>query len=174
MSHYSLPTKTSKWNSVSSQYMSSQHLKFSQLTLSSYIHAATGSFLWFSVVEMLNTHCGLKFKADKSTVKPPGEMTSSQQWLKRCQHETLTQCWFYVGPASQTVAQHKANIGSIFCVFWWLQPLSTDVCAQAHHSDMYKSGHSHISDLLTNTEYSCSLELHIYLKMWTKVHLLDT
>ena len=33
-------------------------------------------------------------------------------------HDTLTQCWTNVGPASQTVAQHWPIIGSMSRVFW--------------------------------------------------------
>ena len=29
-------------------------------------------------------------------------------------HETLVQCWFYVGPASQTLDQHETNIVSAY------------------------------------------------------------
>ena len=33
-------------------------------------------------------------------------------------HEALNQCWFNVGPASQTVGQQWPSIGSIYCVCW--------------------------------------------------------
>ena len=32
-------------------------------------------------------------------------------------HETLSQCWLNVGPTSQTVGQHRANIGVMSLVF---------------------------------------------------------
>ena len=38
-------------------------------------------------------------------------------WLLS-KHETLTQCWFNVGPSSTTLAQHWTSIESISCVFW--------------------------------------------------------
>ena len=34
------------------------------------------------------------------------------------QHETLSQCWFNVGPSSTTLAQHWTSIGSMSRVFW--------------------------------------------------------
>ena len=33
-------------------------------------------------------------------------------------HKTLNQCWFNVGPASQTVDEHYTNIDSTSCVRW--------------------------------------------------------
>ena len=33
-------------------------------------------------------------------------------------HETLTQCWFNVGPSSATLAQQWTNIGSVYRVRW--------------------------------------------------------
>ena len=38
-------------------------------------------------------------------------------------HDTFTQYWFVVGPASQTVGQQQTNIGSIFHVWRDLAPL---------------------------------------------------
>ena len=37
-------------------------------------------------------------------------------------HKALNQCWFYAGPASQTVGQNWTSIGSLSCVCWecWL------------------------------------------------------
>ena len=31
-------------------------------------------------------------------------------------HDTLTQCWFNVGPASQKVGEHRHNIGLVYRV----------------------------------------------------------
>ena len=42
----------------------------------------------------------------------------------RVSQQTLNQCWFNVGPASQTVDQHETNIGSIG-PFEWLFSSST-------------------------------------------------
>ena len=33
-------------------------------------------------------------------------------------HDALTQCWFYAGPASQTVVRHKTSIGPMRRVCW--------------------------------------------------------
>ena len=33
-------------------------------------------------------------------------------------HQLLIQCWFYVGPPSTTLAQHRASIGSTSLVIW--------------------------------------------------------
>ena len=32
--------------------------------------------------------------------------------------DTLAQCWFNVGPASQTMVQHLTNIGSVYRADW--------------------------------------------------------
>ena len=50
-------------------------------------------------------------------------LTSGQVWAGTSipipgKHETSTQCWTNVGPASWTVAQHWTNIGSMFPVCW--------------------------------------------------------
>ena len=37
-------------------------------------------------------------------------------------HETSSQCWFNVGPASQTVDQHKTKIGSMSHLCWSTDP----------------------------------------------------
>ena len=34
-------------------------------------------------------------------------------WADPIKREVLIQCWLHVGPASATLAQHKANIGSL-------------------------------------------------------------
>ena len=31
-------------------------------------------------------------------------------------HDTLTQCWVYVGPTSETAGRHKPSIGSMYRV----------------------------------------------------------
>ena len=49
------------------------------------------------------------------------ELLSVAQWqvkLPPSKHDTLKQCWFNVGPASQTVGQHLTNIVSMRRVFW--------------------------------------------------------
>ena len=52
---------------------------------------------------------------------------TSPQWVMQhtynpcssnCQYETLTQCWFKVGPTSATLAQHYINIWSLHTVSW--------------------------------------------------------
>ena len=49
------------------------------------------------------------------------------------QHHTLTQCWFIVGPASQTVDRHRTNIRlSLSCL---LENVNAEVAQQAGDSD---------------------------------------
>ena len=54
--------------------------------------------------------------------------------LSKC--EALTQCWFDVGLASQTLAQHQTNIGSVFriycviCTIITVQPYSSSSLTQ--------------------------------------------
>ena len=53
-------------------------------------------------------------------------------------HETLTQCWFNVGPASATLAQHLSNIGSMFMCKWGsptYHGLSTDPDSAWHYDE---------------------------------------
>ena len=39
-------------------------------------------------------------------------------------HDALYQCWLIVGPASQTVDQHWANIGTMYRVCWVISSLT--------------------------------------------------
>ena len=43
---------------------------------------------------------------------------SDMAWKPPNKHDALTQCWFYVGPPSVTLAQRKTSIGSIRGVCW--------------------------------------------------------
>ena len=58
----------------------------------------------------------------------PCEFTIIRSWVRShrrvrshsSKHDTLTQCWTNVGPASQTVAKHWSNIGTMSRVFWYM------------------------------------------------------
>ena len=52
----------------------------------------------------------------------PQDFLLAQFSLYPSKHETLTQCWFNVGPPSARLSQHWTNIGSMYRVCW--------VCAQ--------------------------------------------
>ena len=45
-------------------------------------------------------------------------VSSSTQWLFNVSPENTVQCWFNVGPASQTMAQHETKIGLMSRVCW--------------------------------------------------------
>ena len=45
-------------------------------------------------------------------------------WAKPSKHSTWTQCWFNVGPPSQTVDQHQISIGSTSRVCWEIHVLT--------------------------------------------------
>ena len=44
---------------------------------------------------------------------PPGTHEAAIQYWFSALQKTLAQCWFYVGTASKTLAQHKTSIGSM-------------------------------------------------------------
>ena len=48
-------------------------------------------------------------------------------------HETLNQCWLNVGPASKTMGQHSANIGSRVC---WAGAYRTQLGTPSHPSEV--------------------------------------
>ena len=66
-------------------------------------------------------------------------LTTRPSWIRVAmsggsQHDTLYQWWVYVGTASQTLAQHKPNIGWIYRIWWewmgWHTPVLTLVLKQ--------------------------------------------
>ena len=50
---------------------------------------------------------------ERSVIEP-----ARHRGLPPSKHDTLNQCWFNVGPASATLAQHYSSIGSMCRVFW--------------------------------------------------------
>ena len=40
------------------------------------------------------------------------------KWFQQTKHETVTRCWFYVGPPSTTLAEHQTNIGWASRAWW--------------------------------------------------------
>ena len=51
-------------------------------------------------------------------------------WRWHSKHETLTQCCFNVGPASQTPGQHWNNTGSMLRAYWGVNTLETEVVTE--------------------------------------------
>ena len=43
-------------------------------------------------------------------------------------HKTLNQCWFNVGPASQTMGQHSPIIGFVLAVMFFVNPPPPVAC----------------------------------------------
>ena len=57
--------------------------------------------------------------------------TFKRHWGLPIEHDTLKQCWFNVGSASQRVGQHKTNINSMCRVCWvvyYVHVLTVSVC----------------------------------------------
>ena len=53
---------------------------------------------------------------DRPPPPPPCDVDTSVSHWTTLQTEDVDQCWFYVGPTSTTLAQHKINIGSARCL----------------------------------------------------------
>ena len=95
--------------------------------------AGTAGFLLITVTwpARLSLPCAHHLYLPRKHIKP----TSSAPYL--CDHtgtttnahETLNQCWFYVGPASATLAQHKISSGSTYggCITSMLAQLRLNV-----------------------------------------------
>ena len=60
-------------------------------------------------------------------------------------HDTLTQCWLNVGPASQTMVQHWTIIGSVYRVYWAWCNQSTIKNSNKRHFQSHRSKWSYVS-----------------------------
>ena len=89
-------------------------------------HWIDSSCLLGRMFKMCNVHvnkCTRIFKrlSVKSPHHPQEVLLASFSWYVHdrwspSKHHTFTQCWFYVGPALQTVVQQKTSIRKIRCI----------------------------------------------------------